>query len=1000
MSSLAERTPLLEATNEEEPEEVVDTVGIRLLLVQHFSSAWGDRTAEFALYLFLILYYKDTLLPSSILGFSMTLTGIMLSQRAGHLVDRIPKLTVVRYSIIVQKLSALCAYACLATLRLSNDRFSVVSWSIFMLLVSFGCLLQFSNTAISIAVERDWTTCISGGSSIRLGRLNTYLRQTNLFCKLAAPLFVSFLTVRYSSLTPLIVLGFITVVTMFFEIRWISVVYDRFPILEAEQQKKDAQRASNLDSTTEGIEPQDRSILEIVKSTLNTQDWGEFVRLPVFLSSLSISFLYLTVLSFDGTMLGYLKTLDYSDDFLAEMRGLCVITGLVGTVVTVPLESRIGSARAGSWSIWSMVFCLLPVMASFYVFGPTNHLGAFLLFGGMALSRIGLWSFDLIQTKQLQEALTAHRRRNTLMSLQLTMQNIADLLKYILTMFLSRPSQFPYATLVSFCSVLSGAMVYVLYLKKERGHIFHVPHRTSDFDTLEKLIDALPVLDAYFEPGQDDLRSWLMQSMNIERKLKQLQLPKPKLPFFARRWAKLDRKLKDAISSYRRLSSPIQSLPNEILCEIFAHCVAQQKETNNLSFPLLRLIDVCAQWRRVARSSPTLWNHISVVYPHENKANNRSLSPWTSQEPRAKVHRDSDPITPTIRRALQHLRNSGPVVPLSVHWGQDSAVTAKFVKEVHYSLFLDMLLERSARWGSLSVALNIDEFSAFLEKACRPGVDFPNLRVFKARSRVPYGEPWRPFPYDRLIDLFPALTHLRIEAFRESVSLSRDFAPWSRLRHCELTLCQGTEHMDFAPDTRITAVNIHTALSVVEMAECPDPFAAAFLRAVSAPNLTKLRIGPRLGGWLDGISESSSLVLSFIERSSCRLVELGLDIHPSRDNYFWPYLVQLTQSKHMISLIRLDLALAPIVPRLVGLLSSQPESWSQLRTLRVRYWPSAPHKLDDAALFALQASRPKLQTLWLDARFVDFSKTTIPSLRSAGLRIIVARQNGEHFWEL
>jgi hypothetical protein len=33
---------------------------------------------------------------------------------------------------------------------------------------------------------------------------------------------------------------------------------------------------------------------------------------------------------------------------------------------------------------------------------------------GMAASRVGLWSFDLIQVKQLQETLANHPRRNTL----------------------------------------------------------------------------------------------------------------------------------------------------------------------------------------------------------------------------------------------------------------------------------------------------------------------------------------------------------------------------------------------------------------------------------------------------------------------------------------------------------------------------------------------------------------------------------------------------------
>ncbi|KAJ7097184.1 Ferroporti-1 [Mycena belliarum] len=458
---LAESTPLLaqDATN-------LDPLGVKYLLVQHLSSAWGDRTAEFALYLYLIAFFKDTLLPSSIFGFSMTLTGILFSRWAGSVVDKNPKLPTVQWAIIIQKSSALCAYACVAGLRSVGDRFSAPSLFIFSVLVLAGCALQLSNTCLSIAVERDWTTCISAGSSLRLGKLNTYLRQTNLLCKLLAPLFVSFLTVTYddradSPIRSVPILAGISVLTLVFEMYWIRIVYARFPMLAAEQQSNDA--APRISPPADAF------------SILHLGDWQEFVRLPVFLSSLSISLLYLTVLSFEGTMLGYLKTLDFRDDFLATMRALCVVTGLLGTVLTVPLERRLGSARAGSWSIWSMVVCLVPVMVSFYVLGPRTAAGAALLFGGMALSRIGLWSFDLIQTKQLQDALVANTRRNTLTALQLTMQSTADLLKYVLTMAFSRPAQFRWAGLVSFLSVSSGAVVYLAYLRRERGHIFHPP---------------------------------------------------------------------------------------------------------------------------------------------------------------------------------------------------------------------------------------------------------------------------------------------------------------------------------------------------------------------------------------------------------------------------------------------------------------------------------------------------------------------------------------------
>ena len=53
------------------------------------------------------------------------------------------------------------------------------------------------------------------------------------------------------------------------------------------------------------------------------------------------------------------------------------------------------------------------------------------------------------------------------------MQNIADLLKYVLTIILSRPSQFRWAALVSFVAVGIGAMSYLVFLKRMRGHIIH-----------------------------------------------------------------------------------------------------------------------------------------------------------------------------------------------------------------------------------------------------------------------------------------------------------------------------------------------------------------------------------------------------------------------------------------------------------------------------------------------------------------------------------------------
>ena len=61
----------------------------------------------------------------------------------------------------------------------------------------------------------------------------------------------------------------------------------------------------------------------------------------------------LQVLSFDGTMLTFLKsTRDYSDPFIAGQRAICTAAGLAGTVLFPIVSRNIGLVRTGSWSIW------------------------------------------------------------------------------------------------------------------------------------------------------------------------------------------------------------------------------------------------------------------------------------------------------------------------------------------------------------------------------------------------------------------------------------------------------------------------------------------------------------------------------------------------------------------------------------------------------------------------------------------------------------------------
>ncbi|CEQ41462.1 SPOSA6832_03178, partial [Sporobolomyces salmonicolor] len=520
------------------------------LLAQHLSRAYGAREQHlgsamlrvrelplFVIYsLFLIRLFPNTTLQPSIFGFFTTGAAIVFAGTVGGFVDRFSRLRFVRSTIVAQKATVAIAYAifliCFLELKVAvkEGGKQPVLDVLFALVTLLSMLLNLATIGISVAVERDWVTTIAAGDGATLTKLNTYLRRIDLLSKLVAPLFVSLLTTAVSYVfAAAFLLGF-ALVSLCFEFIWIEIVYRRLPILVTADKGStrpplpEHETRPSLRSRLIGLGQQLRR-----RIVAEGQDWVTFVKAPVFFSCLAISLLYLTVLSwvfssktrfhcswhsfrrptghpyrFDGSMLAYLKAHDYSDAFVAGMRGIGVVTGLMGTIVMPMLEKRIGLVRAGSWSIWFEVISLIPAVLAFFVGAPATgqrglpYNSALLFTGklrsslklapapatldgeggpddsrllGMAVSRIGLWSFDLCQLKELQEALNDHPRRNTM---HFSLQNMLDLVKYIVTIILSRPAQFKWAVVISFASVVTGGLCYLKYVHRERGHIVHL----------------------------------------------------------------------------------------------------------------------------------------------------------------------------------------------------------------------------------------------------------------------------------------------------------------------------------------------------------------------------------------------------------------------------------------------------------------------------------------------------------------------------------------------
>lgn len=341
----------------------IDRIALFSLAAQHLSVTWTQRTAEFASYLFLINLFPTTLLPSALYGFFSTLVGVLFGGNVGTLVDNPARLKVIRIIILVAKLAVTSLYAFLLILLVKYPSEAALAgqtikygghpiiWILFALVVLASCVMKLSDIAMSVAIERDWVTIIASGSDARLTRLNLWLRRIDLGCKLLAPLFAGLLTSTIGNVSTVAVLGGISLGGLGFELLWINIVWKRFPVLAAATTDNPNPRQQEIQP---GFTTVPSLFLGWLKDWVQTSynDWGLFIQSPVFPSSMAISLVYFTTLSFDGSMISWLKTNTYSDALISGMRGIAVCTGLAGTAIMPILERKIGLARAGSWSIW------------------------------------------------------------------------------------------------------------------------------------------------------------------------------------------------------------------------------------------------------------------------------------------------------------------------------------------------------------------------------------------------------------------------------------------------------------------------------------------------------------------------------------------------------------------------------------------------------------------------------------------------------------------------
>ncbi len=446
------------------------------LYTSHFLSTWNARQFEFSAILFIVDIFPGTLLPSSIFGFCTTLAAVFFSSRIGTLVDTHNRLRVMRWTILLQRASVVLACAVLlGMLFLAQPESAVDPTYLFPVVIACGIVERLCAVGNTISIERDWVIVIAEATGSDLASLNARMRQIDLFCALVSPMVTAGITASTSTWISISVILGISIISPIVEYVTIARVYQAIPALHHKPDTQSRSRSAAGTGKTSGV----------------IESYKDYMRHATFLPSVSISLLYFTVLSFGGTMIAYLKSIPsdpsstsmtqpaYSDPFIASMRGISVLVGLLATLVAPRTIRAIGLERSGLWAIWSQVLCLIPLILTFFVTLPSPWHGI-LFFTSLSASRLGLWSFDLVQQQIMQDQVSPSDR-GTISGCETSLKNVFELGSWAVSIVWFRPVEFGVPATISGGAVLCAALLFTFWARKRRGHTFHLCGEKSGY---------------------------------------------------------------------------------------------------------------------------------------------------------------------------------------------------------------------------------------------------------------------------------------------------------------------------------------------------------------------------------------------------------------------------------------------------------------------------------------------------------------------------------------
>uniref|UniRef100_A0A8C1U185 Solute carrier family 40 member n=1 Tax=Cyprinus carpio TaxID=7962 RepID=A0A8C1U185_CYPCA len=207
-----------------------------LIYVSGALSMWGDRMWHFAISVFLIELYGHNLLLTGIFGLVVAGSVLLLGALIGDWVDRNPRNKVAHASLFIQNISVtVCSIVLM--LVFSYKKWIEEIWdgwlTVTLCAYCLWLVIAEHNTALTIAIQRDWIVVITGYNRGHLAGMNATMRRIDQVTNILAPLAVGQVMTLASNVVGCgFILGW-NLVSLIVEFIFLSRVYRIVPALSA-----------------------------------------------------------------------------------------------------------------------------------------------------------------------------------------------------------------------------------------------------------------------------------------------------------------------------------------------------------------------------------------------------------------------------------------------------------------------------------------------------------------------------------------------------------------------------------------------------------------------------------------------------------------------------------------------------------------------------------------------------------------------------------------------